>query len=570
MKWKTNGIIIILVVVTFLLLVSLKSQQQSGDSLGYAIAIKTYQGLFHPHHLLYSPIVFLCYRFLSALGISNDIIFAGQIHNIFWAIITVICLFLTLRRLRSNIEFSLYSTLFLLVTQGFWELSTQNTVYMPSLGALALLVWFLINHGINQLTVHEQLCIALFFALSIFYHQLNVLFIIPLTAYLFITQKKQKNKIILTVLCFAGSIVMITYVLVFLLFTNDFKTFPTFIRFTLRYAVDPHPNWGTFAHISSMGLKKFLHSILGNLVAVNKYFENSAIIVLVMTYSGLFYWNIKQILRKAAYGYLRLFNLIWISIYLLFILWWLPEYRDLYLIPTYPFILLLFFTLNDVEDKLVVLLEPQQVKKYRRIFCLSLLFLFASHNFKTVFLPIHRYPSPAYQEALKLNTLASHDWIIVTEYPVRQSLYYYFERKTTDVLDVNVALLNLYQDIPISGKYIIQNKNDILISLSYLYPEHTIDGFNGYTHPRNWFKYLEWLFNFKYDNQTRLVQCRDFKIIVDDNGVPYLLILSNLLNVNGINDFFQILEYRINKQLGKKDSIFQIWFEKVYTNIQKS
>lgn len=75
--------------LTFLLLLIFRTQMQTEDSLEYALHVRSGERLFHPHHLLFSPLVRLIYLGLSTLYPTMDAILAAQVHNAFWAVVGV-------------------------------------------------------------------------------------------------------------------------------------------------------------------------------------------------------------------------------------------------------------------------------------------------------------------------------------------------------------------------------------------------------------------------------------------------------------------------------------------------
>ena len=134
----------ILLILSAALLFSTRARQQTADSLDYALSARTGLGMYHPHHLLFIPIVRLFLTGWSTLGASRDPILAGQIHNVLWAMVTTGCLFVVARRLLVSAPGGFLAALFLLVTRGFWLYSTQLEVYVPATGCLALMTVLLV------------------------------------------------------------------------------------------------------------------------------------------------------------------------------------------------------------------------------------------------------------------------------------------------------------------------------------------------------------------------------------------------------------------------------------------
>src|SRR2546422_9300266 len=73
-------------ILTAVLLLSLKASQQTADSLDYALSARTGRGTYHPHHLLFVPLVRAVQEGMRCLGSAPDPVMAGQLHNVFWAV----------------------------------------------------------------------------------------------------------------------------------------------------------------------------------------------------------------------------------------------------------------------------------------------------------------------------------------------------------------------------------------------------------------------------------------------------------------------------------------------------
>src|SRR5437867_1505707 len=72
-----------LAVSTAVLLLALKASQQTADSLDYALSARTGHGTYHPHHLLFVPVVRFVQEGMLSLGFAADPVLACQLHNVF-------------------------------------------------------------------------------------------------------------------------------------------------------------------------------------------------------------------------------------------------------------------------------------------------------------------------------------------------------------------------------------------------------------------------------------------------------------------------------------------------------
>ena len=416
---STQFIIVILIsTVTFLLLFTLKTASQTPDSLGYAYKAKTGVKMFHPHHLLYVPITHAIFLGLTNFCKGGDAVLAGQIHNIIWAIITILSTYFIVRHLLSSDLWGLIASVILLITQGFWIYSTQFEVYIPALGALSILSATLIVRADSKLSFRSVILISLLLTMSIFYHQTNVLFCIPLTYYLMATQGRRRYKVTGMVFLITGLIVSWVYIFVFLQRKSP-HTFNGFLRYCLTYTFAPDPDWGTWHNISLSGIANLTRSQLWNLIALPSHSSNVPLYVFGLILGGLFIWNIIQICRHKSYLKIRSFLLIWILIYFSFFLWWLPIEREFFIITLLPIILLTFITINDVLIKL------SHLYIFKSIFLVTLVISVlatAKPNFTRSFLPNHRYKCQAVTRALRINEIAPRECIIGTDYEGAQNV----------------------------------------------------------------------------------------------------------------------------------------------------
>ena len=544
-------IALFIIIFTFLLLFNLKTAQQTGDGLYYALSAKTGRDMFHPHHLLYTPVVRVLYLAISSICESSDVIFAAQIHNIIWAVVTVLSFYFVVKHLLASSFVGVLAAIFLLVTRGFWQYSTQVEVYVPATGCIALLVAIIIVRRNASLTITEMVVISLLLAMSVFYHQTNVLFCIPLGYYLIATQGR-KARVLVAVLSLAGIIVLSAYILV-LLSISENRTVYGFLRFCLAYALYPDPRWGNFENFSVAGIKTLLNSQVWNLVAIPwplPYVLESML--------ALLSWNIMQIVKHAVHDKIRTFLLVWVITYFIFFLWWLPVEREFFVTTLFPMLLLAFITVKDGMDKLTDSNSSQKITI--AIICI-LIVIVSTLNFRTV-LDLHRSRGFAYREARKLAVLVPQECAICAGYTVVQHLRYHFDRE--GIIEA-IPLLCHYQHEPLSECiHLEEEEKCIAISLSYVTPAYTFAGFSGYSNPSEWLEFMGWLFGFEYDSKHRLVACREFEVITDDEGGAYI-ILSSRMEVGGLSGLFQILDNQISEHLGEKANPFQSWLYTVYS-----
>ncbi|MCZ6833605.1 MAG: hypothetical protein O7F11_07655, partial [Acidobacteria bacterium] len=237
--------------LTIFLLMAFRTLEQTGDSLTYATAIKTGERLFHPHHLLFSPLARLVFLALQGLGLPVDGILAGQIHNASWAAVAVVVLFYLTRRWTGSMLLATAASLVLLSCQGFLLFASQVEVYVPTLGCAALLLLILDSGGDAPPTPARLAMSIAILSLLIFYHQSNVLFCLPLATFFIWREKKRGLRTSALVIGLAGFLVLTVYIGAYFVQVPD-PSPSGFGRYCLRYAL--MEQWGAPDNVSSQGV----------------------------------------------------------------------------------------------------------------------------------------------------------------------------------------------------------------------------------------------------------------------------------------------------------------------------
>ena len=300
-----------------------RSAYQTGDSLDYASSIRSGNGLFHPHHLLFSPSVYVV-RGLTGL----DALSAAQVHNISWAVVGVL-LFARVAVELLGVSRGRAAAILTAASLGPWSFATQCEVYVPALSCSLATFWLLLGPRLHLVPA------AVFLALATLYHQTGVLSVIPAAA-LVVTagsgrsvSRKASAVALLTGL--AGLLSLGTYAAVYLGSGHE-PVLRAFVDFCLHYAGESgRPGWGTFDNVGPKGLYLLAHSQLRGLVALPK--DEFSTISIVATFGAA--CAAVPILWRAAVQGGRRFAVVagaWAVPYWLFGLWWLPREEEFLLV----------------------------------------------------------------------------------------------------------------------------------------------------------------------------------------------------------------------------------------------
>jgi hypothetical protein len=548
--WNLNQILPIcfLAAFTFLLFFLLRSASQTLDSLDYALSAKTGDGIFHPHHLLYTPFLYVFHQLISQICGSCNTIVSAQVFNILWAIAAVISIFLVVRKLLDSSFAGLSAALLLLVSQGFWLYSTMAEVYVPALGSLALLLVIVLAHRNVHLTTPQILGAASLWALAVFFHQTNILFVVPLGLFLVIREGRHGYQTLTAIMCLGALLLLTGYVMAFL-FTSEPKTLAGFFEFSLNYAVVPDPDWGTLDNVSLYGVSQLLGSQSWNFVEVSPDFEQILILILAISIMALFGWNLWSIFRHAPHAAVRALLLAWLASYFLFFLWWLPREKEFFIVTLFPIIVLAFLTLGNLTS---VVTFPHS-RKLIPVSALVMASVLLVMNLQTTILPSHASLGSGYRKASNLATIAPPKCVIVNDDLAINNLRYYFNHAQQGI-NVREALIYFYQNEHLPQDLHLTGDACIVVDLRYVDPDYRIRGFDGHKSPSEWFYYMEWLFDFEYDSESRLVSTKEF-----DVRRSYLTILPSRQEVDGLSQFLGLLDSHIDEHSNTKTDSFQEW-----------
>lgn len=558
MSWRIkreNALIIFILIVTFSLLFMFRATQQTGDSLNYSLSAKTSQQMFHPHHLLYTPIIHLCYSAITLICKSCDVIMAAQIHNIVLTVLAILSYYFILRLvLRFQIVFAVPLTSLLFISQGILVYSTQVEVYVPATACLVLLVLIISTHTVlNKFPTMMIIVISLLLAMAIFYHQTNVLFFIPMIYYFMSIKREQKLFKLLKIILFSsGMIVLSGYILAFLSITST-PTIMDFLRFCFRYTLHPDPNWGSFAHFSPFGVQQLFNSQLWNIVELPMIFRYIAAILIVI----LLILNLVKAFKSGDYYKFRRFLLIWVITYYIFFLWWLPGEKEFFITTLIPFWLLFCLSIRDLFDKIK---EGKYIKKITLCGLVVLVICIALMN-STKVMSLHDNLGSSYYYASRMDNLIPKECVIFADWTTQNNLKYFFGRNK--VVTADHPILSFYTKKPSLATYSLEDEHCVVVPLQYIIPEYSIAGCNGYTCPSEWLEYIEWIFGVDDASEQKKLSCREFLFLQDTNKELYISFSnSSRIEIKNLRVLFEVIDAKMNIYLDKETDLFRQWVTK--------
>jgi len=540
--------------LTILLLMAFRTLEQTGDSLTYATAIKTGDLLFHPHHLLFSPLARLVFLTLTGVGLPVDGILAGQIHNAAWAAVAVVGLFFLTRRWTGSSLLAGAAALALLSCQGFLLFASQVEVYIPTLGCAALLLLSLEWHGTRPRRL--ALIIALF-SLLILYHQSNVLFCLPLAAFFLLQEKQRGLRTAAGVIGAAGALVLAIYIGAYLVQGSN-PSPSGFVQFCLRYAL--LEQWAAPGNLSSPGVLSAMTAQVEALALIPGAARQGAGYLMGILVLGVVAWNLAMPARQPASRPRRALLAIWLLAYHAFFIWWQPGQDEFFIITLLPLILLMVLMVND--------LARLSARSWVRPALAGALLLAAGaltfRHVEGTLLPRHKSRGPAYLEAARLHAMAPPGCIMVTQRQVVYSLRYDFDVRPEQSHNLlraqRIFLYERQMDAPV-----LPSRACVVLPVAGLAP-----GRLAYEKPAQWLDFLRWILRVTPDPEGAGLTAAATELAEDSAGALYVLQPGSREPVANLHALCRRLDALYSQGPRPAFSGFTTWLEATTSRLRRA
>jgi len=448
---------------TLLLLVvfaAWRAANQTPDGLSYALAVRTGVDMFHPHHLLYVPVARLIH-----LAVGVDPITATLIQNLFWMVVLAGAAWRLAGRILPGRIAPVVAAVGLLALRGVMIYTVRVETYLPALACLALATVLATARPARLAPLVPVL------ALAILYHQTNVLFVLPLLVLLPHDGRRSAARVG-GVLAGAGILVVALYLL-----AAARQDPPTdFWAFALNYARAPIEAWGNFDYYSLGGLGQMTLSQARMILPVRDSAAVFGSVGMTVALVALVAWHLGHLRRGSGHRQLRLFGLVFLAVYLLFFLWWMPSDTDFFVATLLPLWLLTLIMLDDL---------PQRIR-IPAVGIAGVLLLGVGNLFFTLG-PMHRDAGPGRELALTLDRTAPAGSVLVTGYAVQQEMLYFTDRRVVYEFE------GLAREVA-AGRPDFQAGTVVVVGvpcLRTLVDEET-----------RWRDFLQWLFGYDPENMT--------------------------------------------------------------------
>ena len=335
------------------------------DGIAFAQAIEDASSLnaslVHPNHLIYNFAGYVFYKLLRAFGFQVRAVTALQILNSLLSAGCAGVVFAILSDTLRSLHLSICLTLLFAFSATWWKFSTYANAYIPSVLFLAISFYLVLPNRKAR-----PFLTAVTFFLSMAFHQLAVLMfpVLALGIYLQDSSLSLKRRALNVVYFSVVAIAFIaaTYAYLFHLASGSLE-FAKLLSWTSSYSPDADTKFNFWSNLQ-YSLRGQVRLFFGGRFNLLRGLVNPLVVLLIACLAGAVLWLIFQTLR-ALVGLRRksglaleppqktvlLLSLLWTSMYLAFLFFWLPQntfYRLFYL----PgLILLLGLAFSSFKDK---------------------------------------------------------------------------------------------------------------------------------------------------------------------------------------------------------------------------
>lgn len=333
--------------LTFVIYVSTTNLFFTEDSMIYAAdTIKgTTNDLFHPHHLLYIPLLKGLLLLNGSTSSLQKLLFFQNV-NICISSLCIGLLFLILWKLKKNLLISLYGSLLAAVSYGIWRYSSQIEVYNLSALLIVVFILFLLQTDLTNAKMWKLIFGAFLIALILFAHQINIFFVLSIlfTTFSFNNLNlRYKIKIVVIFVVVPILLVACTYFVLTAMLYGTVSIFDTW-KFITCYAQTGW--WGSF-HIKNF--LKWVYGFVQAVVSLNRFsqeykitdiFEISVFLIVVLYFILI---TLKSFKLSLVNDFIARMLYIWIVLHSIFIWWWYPSNPEFW-ITIIPSVVILFIS----------------------------------------------------------------------------------------------------------------------------------------------------------------------------------------------------------------------------------
>lgn len=320
------------------------------DGVFFAQKIEDVPGLdaslLHPNHLFYNVFGYLFYRAAQATGLQVRAIEVLQVLNCLIGALSAYVLFRILLDCLKSIYLSTVLTLLFAFSATWWKFSTDADSYIPSVFFLLVSFYLILPHR-----KPKPFLLAIAHALSMFFHQLAILFFPVIVVGILLQTSSQpvKQRLVL-VLKYSLTAFLITFPIFyysFYLVTGSFA-FKPFIQWITTFSPEHGFTFNAWDNLTYT-LRGHSRLFAGGRLAFLRDFKSPLMYAMAgvsLVLAVLFFYKLIRYFRELKTAFstalkdqdnfrrLRILCVVWISCYLIFLFFFIPQntfYRLFYL-----------------------------------------------------------------------------------------------------------------------------------------------------------------------------------------------------------------------------------------------
>lgn len=546
-------LLVITILATFYggLLFYYRSIQQVADSLGIAYDIAQGSDMTNPHHLLYVPIV---YSLQHVVGLVHhfDAISIAQMHNIAWAMLAIAAIYTLVKQSTENIRMTMSAALLQMFSLLFWQFSTQAEVYVPAIACLLLISAYLATDRSRIMQWKSIVPVVALWVLAICYHQMAVLYAVPLAWIYFRYGSIKGLKHYLVMTSMAGAITLAAYIAVYMHRTDAFSV-TGFMQYCVLYAYN-NPDWGTFDHFGKLSE---LQRIVWNMAI--SYLPHHVVDQLPMPYTTaavILFFVVQLVLwiKTKDRSALRGSMLLWLFTCFLFLVWWTPGF-EFFVMLSPAITILLILTLHDMAS--MVGLSTSKLPSLVTVLVIAILF---NLNIKTIAYT-HTHADIGHQKADHIAQHVDEDVLVIANFNVQLNLLYYHNISNTLESD-GVFISSYHQADSLETWQELHNAQKLLFEVWYLNPWYQPLSDNGWSRTQAWLHTFNALLNVQITDDGQ-INTRCIKTIPGvDNEKPFYYLDDDVCSFSSYQHLFQHLDSLMTEINEPKEAVFKDWYSK--------
>lgn len=228
------------------------------DSALYLVEIVNYEAPFHPHHLIYHKISELWLKLISSFGGVDAMFWVSFLNSIFGTGGIVVFYKILKDNFDINSSNALWYSLLPVFSFGYWLYSVSVEVYIMPIFFILTGFYYLISPK-NDKEIYLGVSLL---SISVLFHQVHFILVLPLLSYLIFGLKLQTKKILQLNVVFFG-IFGISYLLV--LFFVEKRYSIEEILYWLTYYNHAVPSWN---ETNAIGIFKVFVGIIRSVISV--------------------------------------------------------------------------------------------------------------------------------------------------------------------------------------------------------------------------------------------------------------------------------------------------------------